>query len=113
MEQMTNLITATVVGTMATLGVIGSDAITGDTHITAGVAVAVGFTSCGIVFTIGRVFQGIRDELKEINSKIKHFPCNHHSTLLERFSRQLARIEGKLNLTPYEEIKQKEETTTP
>jgi hypothetical protein len=114
MVDMTNILSAILIGGATGGGLLVGDAISGSSTIPLGQGIAVAVFGCSIVYYIGRKFQSLEDNHKELRHAIKDLPCHGKMSCMDSVVRRLRRIEGKLGLVPYEDIvvKEKETSTT-
>ena len=109
---MTNTLTALGVGFLTSGSMFAETAISGGTQVPLGEAAAVFVFASGCVWYLGRDKQKTADDIRQIREAMGKLQCHHHLKVLETVMRRLGRIEGKLNLTPYELLTEKEKDST-
>jgi hypothetical protein len=110
---MTNILTALTVGALTSGSMFAESAVSGNTQVPLGEALAVFVFASGCVWWLGRDRQKTSDDIRQIKTSIEGLQCNHHLKLLETVMRRLGRIEGKLNLAQFESLTDKEKESTP
>lgn len=104
--------TSIVIGVATGGSVILGQALSKDTTIPVEWAVPAAIFACGMVYVVGTRIQKFVDTIKELNKELKGLPCHQHKEFLETVMRRLARIEGQLNLVPFEKLTMKEQKTS-